>query len=1035
MASFLDNLGKYLSGNLTVGGKKLSPWDPIGTLQTLGGLKQPETAKPSGSSATPKPANVLSPFAPQAKPWPTYQGNSSLLQSRQAQQNVQKVEAGEQAPSKTSGSAAKKLTPPAMGMAAQGAPDAYNSTSKPPAPRENAKGSAFDYWELVRRGLSGQSTQVTVGGVTVDPIKDPFGTLQAVNRYKELQQTPKTSVDAQLTQAQSSASNTQNLQSRARQQSAAQTLLSTQNFLNPLETGGNLIKAVGQLMSGQTQYDETLIQQKETVQGLASKQYAERANSKVKQWDAEPLLQNAPRTAETMQEKLMDMATYDQNAQALRGGPINAQDALWTAGNADNLRFVFMTDGEKARYYSIKYSQGQDNANKYLDDLNPFLNARYSQFYGKAGKDNALLSTLGGFQGGLESVGTGIKQLGSRIMGYQNPVDEMTIEQADRDLAPQLTGWQSTLRNIANTTGYALPAVGVTIATGGAGAAPIAAVMAGSAVSAASAWGNDYRLDRSLGYTDAQAITHANADSAVQFGLNSIPGGVTGKAAGAASKFLSGTPLVKQAAAWLSQLPAAVKALRPIVQTYGTEVAENVLQEAASQAIRNASLGEQNDILTPEGLKQAMEGAAASLAHRAPDYARGYKLAARKEPGTYVRPAGESADGTAMPANPDAMQIPARRGPNNEDAGGPRDHADSAWNMGEQETADAARHGRAEKNTDAGLQEATHMLTNPDGTQSPVRMNLNADGTVLVRDVRGADRTVSFKQLADDVAAGKVDRIADGPTAPTHAFETPDGKQAEVWITENANGTYAVKDALGNTETVPAGLARELMQTGVVAKIPKTADEFLASLPPFEEVNRQSLNSAVKQIVEPYATRQAAETLRRHYEQLQAEAGIKGSANITADTAPPVKPDEGMPLQAERQAEVENAGIGGRMEGKGENLSSKDVKYGLKMSEKQFGKKVGKHAEDFGLDPSSSESRDFVRNKANEIFGKPTEIREGIFRGQGALLPNGSNATGKVRFYIQGRDVVMTDMNNNFITIMKDGINNIYVNKAIKIWP
>ena len=1035
MASFLDNLGKYLSGNLTVGGKKLNPWDPIDALQTLGGIKQPETAKPSGSSTTPKAANILPPFAPQAKPWPTYRGNSSLVQSGQAQQNTQNGQAGEQSSAKTSGSAAKQFSPPAMGMAAQGALDAYNSTPKPAAPREDAKESAFDYWELVGRGLSGQSTQVTVGGVTVDPIKDPFGTLQAVNRYKELQQTPKTSVDAQLTRAQSAAGNTQNLQSRARQQSAAQTLLSTQNFSNPLETGGNLIKAVGQLISGQTQYDETLSQQQETVQGLASKQYAERANSKVKQWDAKPLLQNVPRTAETMQEKLMKMGTYDENAQGLRGGPINAQDALWTAGNADNLRFVFMTDGEKARYYSIKYSQGQDNANKYLDDLNPFLNARYSQFYGKAGKDNALLSTLGGFQGGLESVGTGIKQLGSRIMGYQNPVDEMTMEQADRDLAPQLTGWQSTLRNIANTTGYALPAVGVTIATGGAGAAPIAAIMAGSAVTAASAWGNDYRLDRSLGYTDAQAITHANADSAVQFGLNSIPGGVTGKAAGAASKFLARAPLVKQAAAWLSQLPAAAKALGPIVQTYGREVAENVLQEAASQAIRNASLGEQNDILTPEGFKQAMEGAAASLAHRALNYARGYDLAARKEPETYVRPADEPADGAAhMPANTDAMQTPARRGPDNQEAGGPRDRAGSARDM-EAETADAARRGRAETNTDAGLQEATHMLTNPDGTQSPVRMNLNADGTVSVRDVRGAERTVSFKQLADDVAAGKVDRIADGPAAPTHTFETPDGKQAEVWITENANGTYAVKDAQGNTETVPAGLARELMQTGVVAKIPKTAEEFLALLPPFEEVNRQSLNSAVKQIVEPYATRQAAETLRRHYEQLQAEAGIKGSANITADTAPPVKPGAGMPLQAERQEEVENTGIGGRMEGKGENLSSKDVKDGLKMSEKQFGKKVGKHAEDFGLDPSSSESRDFVRNKANEIFEKPTEIREGIFRGQGTLLPNGSNAAGKVRFYIQGRDVVMTDMNNNFITIMKDGINNIYVNKAIKIWP
>ena len=105
------------------------------------------------------------------------------------------------------------------------------------------------------------------------------------------------------------------------------------------------------------------------------------------------------------------------------------------------------------------------------------------------------------------------------------------------------------------------------------------------------------------------------------------------------------------------------------------------------------------------------------------------------------------------------------------------------------------------------------------------------------------------------------------------------------------------------------------MQTGVVAKIPKTADEFLALLPPFEEVNRQSLNSAVKQIVEPYATRQATETLRRHYEQLQAEAGMTKGRDAQ-EALPPVKLDAGMPLQAEKQAEVENTGIGGRMEGR-----------------------------------------------------------------------------------------------------------------------
>jgi hypothetical protein len=108
---------------------------------------------------------------------------------------------------------------------------------------------------------------------------------------------------------------------------------------------------------------------------------------------------------------------------------------------------------------------------------------------------------------------------------------------------------------------------------------------------------------------------------------------------------------------------------------------------------------------------------------------------------------------------------------------------------------------------------------------------------------------------------------------------------------------------------------------------------------------------------------------------------------------------------------------------------------GLKISDKQFGKKAGKHTQDFGLDAGSSENRDLIRNKVNEIHKKPTEIREGVFRGQGDMLPNGGNATGKVKFYIQGNDVVVTDMNDNFITIMKDGINNPKVKTSTKVWP
>lgn len=105
----------------------------------------------------------------------------------------------------------------------------------------------------------------------------------------------------------------------------------------------------------------------------------------------------------------------------------------------------------------------------------------------------------------------------------------------------------------------------------------------------------------------------------------------------------------------------------------------------------------------------------------------------------------------------------------------------------------------------------------------------------------------------------------------------------------------------------------------------------------------------------------------------------------------------------------------------------------IKISDSQFGKKVGEHAEDFGLNPSNPESRYLIRNRINEIFIHKTEIRQGLWRGQGKTLPNGANASGQV--YLQDKDVVVTDLNGNFITIIKEGINIPRIIDAEKIWP
>lgn len=88
--------------------------------------------------------------------------------------------------------------------------------------------------------------------------------------------------------------------------------------------------------------------------------------------------------------------------------------------------------------------------------------------------------------------------------------------------------------------------------------------------------------------------------------------------------------------------------------------------------------------------------------------------------------------------------------------------------------------------------------------------------------------------------------------------------------------------------------------------------------------------------------------------------------------------------------------------------------------EKQFGKKIGKHAKDYDLDPSSETDRNILRTIIDDIITNAEEVRIGYWRGQ----PE------DVLFHILGEDVVITDQNNEFITIMKGGINNGGVKKA-----
>ncbi len=96
------------------------------------------------------------------------------------------------------------------------------------------------------------------------------------------------------------------------------------------------------------------------------------------------------------------------------------------------------------------------------------------------------------------------------------------------------------------------------------------------------------------------------------------------------------------------------------------------------------------------------------------------------------------------------------------------------------------------------------------------------------------------------------------------------------------------------------------------------------------------------------------------------------------------------------------------------------MEEGIRISDRQFGRKIAKHAADYGLEPNNPIHRAQLRHIIEQIGTFPDAIVEGTFRGQG-----------RVKFFIKGKDVVVTTLSNEFVTILKDGINNLSVRRAL----
>ena len=92
----------------------------------------------------------------------------------------------------------------------------------------------------------------------------------------------------------------------------------------------------------------------------------------------------------------------------------------------------------------------------------------------------------------------------------------------------------------------------------------------------------------------------------------------------------------------------------------------------------------------------------------------------------------------------------------------------------------------------------------------------------------------------------------------------------------------------------------------------------------------------------------------------------------------------------------------------------------FKITNKQLGEKLRRHVGEYNLNPALESDRNEFKKIAKHIVANASERRTGFWRGQDE----------DVIFYIYGNDVVLTKQDNEFITLMKDGVNNVRVKNA-----
>ena len=253
----------------------------------------------------------------------------------------------------------------------------------------------------------------------------------------------------------------------------------------------------------------------------------------------------------------------------------------------------YMTPEQKLQYSRIPENKKKD----YLDSIMAQLQtskgaARAEEIRNINDKTNQNLQKIGlSFESGMGGFKTGLKGAYNLMRGADETVAKNASEYAFNELRPETKGALGVAMDLSNTVGNMAPSIALGLVGG-----PLGVGALGTAAMGVSSAGKGYDSAIGEGYTPEQAAAYGVASGISEALLQKIAGALPGvsNAKGLVTRFLG-----KYGDDVLSKVvsnPSLRKALVTLLGNAASEGSEEGAQEIIDTFIRNAVLGEDNNI-------------------------------------------------------------------------------------------------------------------------------------------------------------------------------------------------------------------------------------------------------------------------------------------------------------------------------------------------------------------------------------------------------------------------------------------------------